>query len=191
MFKKLLVPQLVTATSSIRTHSHFGCTKWQNNQQLVKETMKIWMTHAMSFQNGRINAKTDGLACFSDGWGGVVCVCCLYRPPGVHIRLPVSHLGVCMSTSNPQRRDIRLPGRRFGVKQVCMSWPCSCMDLTLLMWMIIPTLAQIMKRMLETKYRCDKIYVFPTCTKWTHRVVRVIFSLAQIVYSTNHLPEFD
>lgn len=137
--------------------------------------MKIWMTHAMSFQNGRINAKTDGLACFSDGWGGVVCVCCLYRPPGVHIRLPVSHLGVCMSTSNPQRRDIRLPGRRFCVKQVCMSWPCSCMDLTLLMWMIIPTLAQIMKRMLETLYRCDKIYVFPTCTKLTHRLVGVIF----------------
>jgi len=158
IFKKLVVPQLVPATSSVRTHSHFGCTKWQNNQQLVKETMKIWMTHAMSFQNGRINAKTDGLACFSDGWGGVEGVCCLYRPPGLHIRLPVSHLGVCMSTSNPQRRDIRLPGRRFCVKQVCMSWPCSCMDLTLLMWMIIPTLAQIMKRMTETLYRCDKIH---------------------------------
>jgi len=65
------------------------------------------------------------------------------------------------------------------------------MDLTLLMWTIIPTLVQIMKRMMETSYRCDKIYVLPTCTNLTHRVVGVIFPLAQIVYSTNHLPEFD
>jgi hypothetical protein len=125
-------------------------------------------------------------------WGGVVCVCCLYRPPALHIRLFVRHLGVCMSTNSPQRSDIRLPGRRSCVKKVCMSWPCSCMDLTLLMWMIIPTLAQIMKRMLATLYRCDKIYVLHIYTKCTHRsVVEVVCSFAHLVYPTKHLPGFD
>jgi hypothetical protein len=66
------------------------------------------------------------------------------------------------------------------------------MDLTLLMWMIIQTLAQIMKRMLETLYRCGKIYTFSVLAPSELRsVVDAIYSFARVVYPTTHLLEFD
>jgi hypothetical protein len=42
-------------------------------------------------------------------------------------------------------------------RKVCM-WPCSCMDLTLLVGMMTTVQAQITKRMLEILCRCDNNY---------------------------------